>query len=104
VNQILLKVDSSKANQMPPFLEPSSSLPYSQEPANGLYSQRDRFSLHHHALIFFNVNSNTLLSFMPIPSKWLIYLFKDAACKSGLYPIVFNARVCREWRIVKDVD
>jgi hypothetical protein len=38
-----------------------------------------------------------------MPSKWLNYLFKDAACKSGLYPIVFNARVFRKWRIVKDV-
>ena len=41
---------------------------------------------------------------MPIPSKWLFYLCKDAACKSGLYPIVFNARMFRKWRIVKDVD
>jgi hypothetical protein len=41
---------------------------------------------------------------MPIPSKRLIYLFKDASCKSGVYPLVFNARVFREWQIVKDVD
>jgi hypothetical protein len=68
-------VNSGKANQIPPFVEPEGSLPYSQEPASGPDSQRYVSSLHHHTLIFLNLSFNIILSFMLISANRFIYLF-----------------------------